>query len=393
MSPTGNTKSVNNSEIKITCWNVRGLRKLVKLKQVINRLKQFRSKIVFLQETHLMASDISKLEKRWPGQVIYASYNNYARGVAILVHKTVPFQIIKIIKDSNGRYVIVQGNIMSQKINLVNIYGPNADTPSFFEKLLLTVSTLEGLHILGGDFNCTLNTTMDRLTGVDISHAQTRKILTEFITDLRLVDVWRKQNPNKKEFSCHSSTHKTYSRIDYFLISVELLTNVKNCWYDSIVISDHAAVSMEICLGKFTQHSPRWRFQTHWLQDPTFLKLIEAGIDNYFQLNTVETSASVRWEAFKAYIRGEMIKHTSSKTKQNNEKIQTLEKQIKTLQLELYESNNMDKQLELATMRAEYNKLTIDRVAKNLLWTKQTYYDQGEKPGKLLAWRVKKNAS
>lgn len=31
-------------------------------------------------------------------------------------------------------------------------------------------------------------------------------------------------------------------------------------------------------------------------------------------------------------------------------------------------------------MRAEYNKLTTDKVAKNLLWTKQAYYDQGEKP-------------
>ena len=41
-------------------------------------------------------------------------------------------------------------------------------------------------------------------------------------------------------------------------------------------------------------------------------------------------------------------------------------------------------------MRAEYNKLTTDKVAKNLLWTKQSYYDQGEKPGKLLAWQLKK---
>ena len=70
---------MNNSEIKITCWNVRGLRKLTKLKQIINRLKHLRSKIVFLQETHLLASDTISLEKRWPGQVICASHNNYVR--------------------------------------------------------------------------------------------------------------------------------------------------------------------------------------------------------------------------------------------------------------------------------------------------------------------------
>lgn len=149
---------------------------------------------------------------------------------------------------------------------------------------------------------------MDRLTGTDTLHVQTRKKLTEFIKDLRLVDVWREKNLNKKEFSCHSSTYKTYSRINCFLISVELLINVTNCWYDSIVISGHAAASMEISLGIFAQHSPRWRFQVYWLQDSSFPKFIEACIDNCFLLNTDETTASVRWEAFKAYIRGESSK-------------------------------------------------------------------------------------
>lgn len=88
-------KSVNNFDIKMTSWNVRGIRKLIKPKQVINRLRHLKSKIVFLQETHFQASDISCLEKRWPGQVIYASYNNNARGVVILVHKSVPFQVTK----------------------------------------------------------------------------------------------------------------------------------------------------------------------------------------------------------------------------------------------------------------------------------------------------------
>lgn len=124
--------SVNNSRIKITSWNVRGLGKLTKLKQVINKFKDLRSKIVFsffLQDIHLMASDIPCLKIRWPGQVIYSSYNNSARGVAILLHKSVPFQIIQTIKD----------------------------------------------------FNCTLNPVMERLTGTDTLHVQTRKKLTEFI--------------------------------------------------------------------------------------------------------------------------------------------------------------------------------------------------------------------
>ena len=41
-------------------------------------------------------------------------------------------------------------------------------------------------------------------------------------------------------------------------------------------------------------------------------------------------------------------------------------------------------------MRASYDKLTTDTFAESLMWIKQTYYDQGEKAGKLLAWRIKK---
>lgn len=38
----------------------------------------------------------------------------------------------------------------------------------------------------------------------------------------------------------------------------------------------------------------------------------------------------------------------------------------------------------------ESNKLASDKAAKSLLWLNKTFYDQGEKAGKLLAWRIKK---
>lgn len=47
----------NDSQIIITSWNVRGLGKLSKVKQVMHRLKQFKTTIVFLQETHLLSSE------------------------------------------------------------------------------------------------------------------------------------------------------------------------------------------------------------------------------------------------------------------------------------------------------------------------------------------------
>ena len=54
-----------SSELQFTSWNVKGLNKLVKLKQVMSRIKQLKAKIVFLQETHLTPEDVVKV-RRWP---------------------------------------------------------------------------------------------------------------------------------------------------------------------------------------------------------------------------------------------------------------------------------------------------------------------------------------
>lgn len=73
--------------------------------------------------------------------------------------------------------------------------------------------------------------------------------------------------------------------------------------------------------------------------------------------------------------------------------METLDKQIKSLELDLNVSDDSTKQSELLRLRIEYNKLSSDAAAKSLMWLKQSYYDQGEKAGRLLAWRIKKMQS
>lgn len=58
--------------VKFISWNCRGLHTFTKIKQVMTRIRQLQSKIVFLQETHLMSKDICRICNRWPGQVFSA---------------------------------------------------------------------------------------------------------------------------------------------------------------------------------------------------------------------------------------------------------------------------------------------------------------------------------
>lgn len=168
----------------------------------MTRIKELESKIIFLQETHLTAPE--RIQNRWAGRVIHAAYNNYARGVFILIHKTIPFQIFQTIHDSAWRYIIVQDNIFSLTVSLVSVYGPNEDKPKFFEDLFLTLSTLPGPYIIGGDFSCTSDPSLNCSTLSDTYKIQTRKVLKQYMADLNLVEIWRDQNPNKTEYSCNS---------------------------------------------------------------------------------------------------------------------------------------------------------------------------------------------
>ena len=57
-------------------------------------------------------------------------------------------------------------------------------------------------------------------------------------------------------------------------------SQIKSCWYDSIVISDHAAISLSIHIEKFIHSPPNWRLQVRWLQNPDFVKHVETTIDS-----------------------------------------------------------------------------------------------------------------
>lgn len=107
-------------------------------------------------------------------------------------------------------------------------------------------------------------------------------------------------------------------------------------------------------------------------------------------MNTDETSAIVRWEAFKAYIRGMIISYTSSKTNKLKLQMNELDHRIRRLEREAYLDDSVKIQQELTSLKAQYEELSTTKTEISLIQHKQSYYDQGEKPGRLLTWHIKK---
>ena len=156
-----------------------------------------------------------------------------------LDRENVQFVSSKVVADINGRYVIVQGRLYNFPVVLVNIYAPNWDSHDFYKHLFSCIPE-SGTHylILGGDFNTVLQPSLDR--------SKSAHIIKMFCLSSGVVDLWRFKNPTLGEFSFFSTAHQTYSRIDFFLVDKKILPPVKLCRYDSIVISDHSPVIMEL---------------------------------------------------------------------------------------------------------------------------------------------------
>ncbi len=59
-----------------------------------------------------------------------------------------------------------------------------------------------------------------------------------------------------------------------------------------------------------------WRFNTHMLSDHRFVEFISNQIDFFISTNSSpEISASLYWEALKAFLRGGIISYTSHKVR------------------------------------------------------------------------------
>lgn len=79
--------------------------------------------------------------------------------------------------------------------------------------------------------------------------------------------VWRIQHANLCDYTFHSSVHRTYSRIVFFLIEYRLLELVPNMNIKIMTFSDHAPVTMKMKIEGAQNRINIWGLNKELLQD------------------------------------------------------------------------------------------------------------------------------
>ena len=257
--------------MKISSWNVNSVR--ARINNIINYLKSSNPDILMIQEIKTEEKNFPYSDFKILGYQSHVFGQKSYNGVAFLSKIKIDQVKINFLKDKNKHSRIIVGDIKnkSKTIKLINIYAPNGnpiDTEkyeykkewySLFNKnIKKTLNSNENI-IIGGDFNV-IPEEIDvydftKYENDALFKLEIRKKLRELI-NLGFQDIYRYFNKAEQEFTfwdyMAGAWQKNHGmRIDHFLVSNNLLNNVKSINIDKkprsrIKPSDHTPIEIEL---------------------------------------------------------------------------------------------------------------------------------------------------
>jgi exodeoxyribonuclease-3 len=257
--------------MKVSSWNVNSVR--ARIANIIDFLKTSRPDILLIQEIKTEDINFPFNDFKNLGYESYVLGQKSYNGVAFLSKININKVNTKFFKDKNNQARIIVGDIkiISKVIKLINIYVPNGnpiDTEkyeykkewynSFTKKVKKTLMENQNV-IIGGDFNVIPDEidVYDHKKYVNdaLFKLEIRKKFRELI-NLGFQDAYRYFNKDKQEYTfwdyMGGSWQKNHGmRIDHFLVSNNLLNNIKDIKIDKklrakLKPSDHVPIELEI---------------------------------------------------------------------------------------------------------------------------------------------------
>ena len=228
---------------------------------------------MFLQETHSKKDTEIYWKNEWAAEAVMSHGSSNLCGVAILFRgEGVDCVIHTKILDPLGRYIILKAAINDKMYILINIYAPNKDKDitCFFNNLLITLQN-ENLDeeeniIVGGDFNCPLNTLLDKKGGIMIPRKSVVASISCIQSELDLVDIWRVKNPSTKSYTWSQKSPNIFCRLDYWLIFNNLHDLAKSVDIIPAIKTDHAAITLDLQNSDNEIKGPGfWKHGAEWL--------------------------------------------------------------------------------------------------------------------------------
>ncbi|KAH9851467.1 Endonuclease/exonuclease/phosphatase, partial [Lenzites betulinus] len=350
--------------------------------------------ILAIQEAHLTDDGATTLNNIFHDSLeIYLSPDpttpSAARGVAFVINKRV-FDVDEGVSYTQivpGRAAMIEINWGAQnRLNVVNVYAPNNmnENASFWEEIgvSLTRNGHNTPDILLGDFNV-VEAEIDRQpTRQDPEPA--RSSLAELKTKLKIVDGWRKVNPDHQDFSYLQTGTGSQSRIDRIYVKESLLSKAADWNIEAPGIdTDHSMVSTTLANYKCPYIGPgRWVIPAAVISDSLFIQeTISEGRSALEKMTSDECQLEGRniqriYQAFKASIRNRARRRAKELFAKWDKEIHDLKRDI--------ESENRHGREENA--EGEHSRVTAAILKDKLAKLEMKRFENKREEAKLRQW-------
>ena len=383
--------------LKIASMNCRGLGEFRKRRDVFHFLREKNLSVYLLQDTHFHPNLEDRIKAEWGDNAYFASYTTNARGVAILFNNNIEYKILDVTKDLNGNFLMIYLQMFDRNFLICNIYGPNDDNPDFYRNLEEKISLYGHIDniITCGDWNLVMNFDLDCYNYRRRNNVEASEEVQNLMSIFNLSDVWRESNPDSKRYTWRRSTPFQQSRLDYYLISENLLPYVKNVDIKPGYRTDHSLITLTLELEKETKRNQFWKFNASLLHDLKYLEEINELILNvvaeyaafpYNRANLKDIPASeiqflisdqLILEVILMKLREKTILYSSNKNRLVQEKEKTLSSKIENF--ESKETLSQTEQDQLRESKEELVRIREHRMKGVLLRSRARWVQDGEK--------------
>lgn len=292
--------------LSLVSLNARGLRQNCKRKALFLFAKQLKTDFIYFQESHSISADINFWRSQWGNDIWFSHGSERSAGVTT-AKNSFSGDVLHSDCDSLGHYILLVVRFNNTTFITANLYGYNSKSDndklldSLENRIFLWLSKYpDSLLFIGGDFNTTLDDTMDRWPPAQSSSSNTKlKMLME---KFDVNDVWREKFPNDKSFTWSNRTGTRQSRIDFWLVSNSIDRNNVTINILTTPLTDHRAVYINVQLfaSDITHgRSSYWKLNNSLLINKLVIKEVNKLVSQFWNKATKEKSYSTNWELFK----------------------------------------------------------------------------------------------
>ena len=235
--------------------------------------------------------------------------------------------------------------------------------------------------MVAGDFNCALME-LDKKGGNSIfKKARVIQEIERLMNLYDLSDIWRRRNSDIERFTWSNKSRKIQVRLDFFLISKNLSSDVQSCSIVDSPESDHSAITLHLKSHNLMQPKGTgfWKFNNSLLEDCEYVDKLREEIPLFKNKYSDVQNASLKWDLIKMEICGFTIKFSKIKAKRRRNEEHILQNKANQL-LEQTEQNPSDKKLlnELYATKLRLRTLMRQKTKGAILRSRAKWQEQGE---------------